>query len=158
MAKQREDKKIKGFGSEGCSQCSIFTIRKYITIGCGVSKAFFTNKYVMGPGGHVGRICCDNCRNRINSPDFFLPQLDIFETTLTRDKEIDNRVIIAHYLTHAVKLARKEFGLNRLVCSYEIEAPEEQIPDIGYLASTLDLVIATMTGKRRVGIWAFSVS
>ena len=111
-------------------------------------------KYLMGPGVRVGRICYDDSRNHIDPPDFFLPQLDIFETTLTRDHETGNRVIIAHYLTHAMKLARKEFGLNRLVCCSEVDVTAEQIPDIGYLDGTLDFVIATMAGKGRVGIWA----
>ena len=109
-------------------------------------------KYLMGPGGYVGRICYDNSRNPINAPDFFLRQLDILETTLTRDKETGNKVVIAHYLTHAIKLARKEFDLNRLACSSEVDVPAEQIPGIGYLSGTLDFVIATIKGQGRVGI------
>lgn len=106
----------------------------------------------MGPGGNVGKICYDNSQNPINPPDFFLTQLDILETTLTRDKEAGNRVIIAHYLTHAIKLARIEFDLKRLACSSEVDVPAEQIPDVGYLSGTLDFVIATIKGQGRVGI------
>jgi hypothetical protein len=109
-------------------------------------------EFLLGPGGNVGRICYDNSRNPINPPEFFLPQLDILETTLTRDKEAGNRVIIAHYLTHAIKLARKEFNLQRLACSSEVDVPAEQIPDVGYLSGTLDFVIATIKGQGRVGI------
>ena len=57
------------------------------------------------------------------------------------------RVIIGHYLTYAIRLARKEFDLNRLVCSSEIDVAAEQIPNVGYLSGTLDFMIATTTGQ-----------
>jgi hypothetical protein len=105
----------------------------------------------MGPGGYVGRICYDNSRNPINLPPYFHSQLDDFETTLTRDKEAGNRVIIAHYLTHAIKIARQQYKLNRIVCSSEVEVSGEQIPNVGHLSGTLDFVVGTIKGRGGLG-------
>ena len=61
----------------------------------------------MDPDGYIDRICYDNSRNPINLPQYFDSQLDDFEMTLTEDKEVDNRVIIIHYLSHVIKIARQ---------------------------------------------------
>ena len=105
----------------------------------------------MGPGGYVGEIRYDPTKFPINPMNFFLPQLDLLETTLTRDKEVGNRVLIAHYLCHSIKLCRRDFGLPRLACASEVDVSAEEIPDIGFLSGTLDFAIAKVKGHGRIG-------
>jgi hypothetical protein len=114
---------------------------------------------LMGPGGYIGRICYDNSRNPINLPQYFLSQLDDFETTLTRDKQAGNHVIIAHYLSHAIKIARQQYQLSRIACSSEVEVSAEQIPNVGYLSGTLDFAVGTIKGRGGLGSsHCFSIS
>jgi hypothetical protein len=99
----------------------------------------------------VGEIHYDPSKFPITPMDFFLPQLELLETSLTRDKEAGNRVLIAHYLCHTTKLCRRDFGLPRLACASEVDIPAEEIPDIGFLSGTLDFAIAKVKGHGRIG-------
>ena len=105
----------------------------------------------MGPGGYIGRICYDSYRNPLNIPQYFHSQLDDFETTLTRDKEAGNRIIIAYYLSHAIKIARQQYQTSRIACSLEVEVSAEEIPNVGYLSGTLDFAVATVKGRGGLG-------
>jgi hypothetical protein len=77
--------------------------------------------------------------------------LDDPETTLLKGKGAGNRVIIAHYICHAIKIAKQQFHLNRLVCDLEKEVSAEFIPNIGYLSGTLDFAIGVVEGIGPMG-------
>lgn len=108
--------------------------------------------FLLGPVGQKGIIQYDETKNPITVPTYFHTQLEDFEMSLLRGKEAGNRVIIAHYISHAIKIAKKQFQLNRLVCDLENEVTAEYIPNIGYLSGTLDFVIGLAEGDGSMGI------
>lgn len=70
---------------------------------------------------------------------------------MLRGKEAGNRVIIAHYISHAIKMARQQFHLNRLACDLEKDVSVEHIPNVGYLSGTLDFAIGIVEGNGPLG-------
>jgi hypothetical protein len=114
---------------------------------------------LLGPVGQKGRICYDKSKNPISVSPYFHAQLDDLETTILRGKEAGNRVIIAHYISHAIKMARQQFHLNRLACDSEKDVSAEHIPNVGYLSGILDFVIGIVEGNGALGISScFSLS
>jgi hypothetical protein len=87
-----------------------------------------------------------------NPPDYFHMQLRDFTITATRNKEAGARLIIGQYISHAVLLARREFGLDRLVFESEVEVEAVEVPRLGWLTGTLDFATAVVAGKGDVGL------
>ena len=85
--------------------------------------------------------------------------MDDLETTILRGKEAGNRVIIAHYISHAIKMARRQFHLSRLACDSEKDVSVEDIPNIGCISGTLDFAIGIIEGNGPLGSFSsFSLS
>ena len=70
---------------------------------------------------------------------------------ITRDKEAGNRVIIAHFLITAIKIARQEFNMPRLALHSEVDVKGETIPEVGLIHGILDFVAASVTGQGSFG-------
>lgn len=60
------------------------------------------------------------------------------------DKEPGARLIIGHYLTHAVKLARIQFNLPNLALYSKLELEQELIPYVGYVSGPLDFSVSDL--------------
>lgn len=108
-------------------------------------------QFLLRPVGRKGIIQYDETKNPITVPTYFHSQLEDFDRSLLRGKEAGNRVIIAHYISHAIKIAKKQFQLNKLVYDLEKEVTAEHIPNIGYLSGTLDFVIGLVEGDGSLG-------
>ena len=108
-------------------------------------------QHLLGSVGQKGKICYDKSKNPISVSTYFHAQLDDLETTLLRGKEAGNRMIIAHYVSHAIKMARAQFQLNRLACDSEKDISAEHIPNIGHLSGTLDFAIGIVEGNGPLG-------
>jgi len=55
-------------------------------------------------------------------------------------------------MCHAVLLARREFGLHRLVLNREVEIEAVEIPKVGWLNGTVDFTTSVVTGEGSVGM------
>ena len=101
--------------------------------------------------GTIGKIVIDTTINKVSPPEYFYLQLDDILSTCTRDKEVATRLIIAHFLVHAVLLARIKFHMLRLALHQEVSVDEQIIPSIGHLSGDLDFVSATIRGIGDLG-------
>lgn len=90
-----------------------------------------------------------------NAPDYFHTQLRDFTIITARDKEAGARLLIGHYMCHAVLLARREFGLHRLVLHSEFEIEAVDVPRLGLLTGTVDFTTSLVTGEGSVGMSPF---
>ena len=90
----------------------------------------------------IGKIVVDTIINKISSSEYFYLQLDDILSTCARDKEVAIRLIIAHFLVHAVLFARVKFHMLRLVLYQEVPINEQIISSIEYLSEDLDFVSA----------------
>jgi hypothetical protein len=79
-------------------------------------------------------------------------QLDLLIDTATRDKEANVRLIIGHYLSHAVSLARTHLQLPRLTFHSDLDITGEFAPNVGILSGTVDFVCATIQGEGGLGM------
>jgi hypothetical protein len=104
----------------------------------------------LGPASQKGKICYDKTKNPISLSPYFHAQLDDIEMILLRGKEA-GRVIIAHYISHAIKMARQQFQLDRFACNSEKGASAQHIPNIGYLSGTLDFAIGIVAQNDPLG-------
>lgn len=77
---------------------------------------------------------------------------------MTRDKEAGPRVIIAHYLCHAVLAARELFDMRRLAFHHEYQVGAENIPGIGLVSGNLDFMSAGIKGEGRLGILCMHIT
>jgi hypothetical protein len=93
-----------------------------------------------------------NARFRANPPDYFHTQLRDLTITATREKEAGARLLIGHYMCHAVLLARREFGLHRLALHSEVEIDAVEVPKLGWLTGTLDFATSLVMGDGSIGI------
>jgi hypothetical protein len=107
---------------------------------------------LLGPGGYAGRVVFDSSRIPINPPQHFHDQLQVLELTLTREKEAANRIIIAHFICHAIMLTRHQFGAERVVCASDLEVPGELISNVGFVLGTLDFAIVKLKGRGKIGV------
>lgn len=87
----------------------------------------------------------------VKPPDYFHKQLRDLTITATRDKEAGTRLLIGHYLCHAVIQAREIFSLDRLVFNAEVDVEPEQIPHFGWLTGILDFATYIVKGEGKVG-------
>jgi hypothetical protein len=94
--------------------------------------------------GVVGDVIFDPTRFQVEPPDYFeLQLLDLLETAL-RDKEANVRLIIGHYISHAVKQARKQFALPKLAFASKFDVTPEIIPNVGIVSGALDFVCVSI--------------
>jgi len=93
-----------------------------------------------------------NSSFKTSPPDYFHTQLRDLTITATREKEAGARLLIGHYMCHAVLLARREFGLHRLVLNSEVEVEAVEVPKVGWLTGTLDFTTSLVAGEGSVGI------
>jgi hypothetical protein len=103
-------------------------------------------------GGVCGSIVFDASLFQVKPPDWFQLQLDLLIDTATRDKEANVRLLIGHYLSHAVNLARIHLKLPRLAFHSELDLTEEIVPNVGLLSGTVDFVCATIQGAGGLGM------
>jgi hypothetical protein len=55
-------------------------------------------------------------------------------------------------MCHAVLLARREFGLHRLVLNSEVDVGAVEVPKLGWLSGTLDFTTSLVAGEGSLGI------
>jgi hypothetical protein len=67
------------------------------------------------------------------------------------EKEAGCRLIIAHYIGHAIHLARRLTAGGRIVCSPEVDIPAERIESLGMLSGTCDFIIGAAAGVSDMG-------
>lgn len=115
------------------------------------SSVYFT-------GGTRGIIVFDSTKFSILPKSYFIPQLNDLLSTVTRDKGAAPRVIIAHYLCHAVLIARQLFDMRRLAYHHEYPVGAENVPGIGFLSENLDFMSARIKGEGPLGILSMHVS
>lgn len=87
----------------------------------------------------------------INPPTYFFEQQDVLETGFTRNKDAGSRLLIAHYLGHAVRLARRNLHAERVVCASEVDVPGEKIAKVGLLGGMCDFIVGTVAGQSNFG-------
>ena len=102
--------------------------------------------------GRGGTIRFDGSLFSVVPPEYFDAQLKDLTVTVSRDKDTGARLLIGHYLVHAVLLARSQFGLDRLVVSSEVEVEPEEVPNLGYLSGNLDFTTCVVTGAGKLGM------
>ena len=112
-------------------------------------QKFFTELYspdlkYIHSGGCVGSIQFNTPNPSIEIPEYFHDQLDDLHSLTYWDKEPGARIIIAHYLTHVVKLARIQFNLPNLALISKLEFGEALIPYVGYVSGPLDFVVSDL--------------
>ena len=107
---------------------------------------------LIGPKGHVGVVHFDVGRfTDINPPSYFFEQQDVLETGFARNKGAGSRLLIAHYIGHAVRLARRSLHVERVVCASEVDVPGEKIANLGLLGGTCDFIVGTVAGQSNFG-------
>jgi hypothetical protein len=108
--------------------------------------------------GKKGSIKFNEALFNVDPPHYFHTQLRDLTITATRDKEAGARLLIGHYLCHAVLQARQIFGLDRLVFNSEVDVEPEQIPDVGWLTGILDFATCLVGGTGKVGNITFTLT
>jgi len=93
-------------------------------------------------GGCLGSIKFNPPKLSPEIPEYFHAQLDDLQSLTYWDKEPGARIIIAHYLTHAVKLARIQYNLQNLALYSKLELGEALIPYVGYVSGPLDFALS----------------
>ena len=90
----------------------------------------------------ICRCCPSCCRGKIKfdsskfTPkphDYFHYQLDDLTASATRDKQAVSRLLIGHYLCHALKLSRDLFQMPRLVFHSEVDIELRDVGELGWL-------------------------
>ena len=76
--------------------------------------------------------------------------MDIIETCFSRDKEAGCRLVITHYIGHAISLARR-MTAGRIVCSSEVDIPGERVDPLGFLSGTCDFIVGSAAGESDFG-------
>jgi hypothetical protein len=105
----------------------------------------------MFPSGIGGAIHYNPSMFSVTPPGYFHDQLYDLTTSATRDKEAGARLLIGHYLCHAVKLARQLFNLPRLVFHSEVDIEPQHVGDIGWLSGILDFAVSNVKGDGEIG-------
>jgi hypothetical protein len=117
-----------------------------------VSRSFSAlehkDKKELIPGGCVGSIEYHETRNIFESPEYFFPQLLDHLDIVERGTEEACRIIISHYLTSAVKIARKKHSLPRIIYRCEHIISPEYIANVGNLSGVLDFAVARIKGDQ----------
>jgi hypothetical protein len=98
-------------------------------------------------GGVGGSIIFNPTKFTVNPPKYFHAQLEDLLETGTRNKGANVRLLIGHYLVHAVKLAKAQFDLPTLTFHSKLGVSPEIVPGVGILSGDLDFVCATIKGE-----------
>jgi hypothetical protein len=106
-----------------------------------------TDRYELAPSGTLGDIHYNPSQNKITPADYFYPQLLDYLSIVSREKESGCRIITAHYMTHAVKIARAQYELPRLIILSEHPISGEHVPNVGVLSGVLDFACGTTLGE-----------
>ena len=77
-------------------------------------------------------------------PAYFHDQLRDYSLNFARDKEAGTRLVISHYVSHAVTQAKAHFGLPNLVSFPEYHIGPEDIPNVGWIHGILDFAISSV--------------
>ena len=101
--------------------------------------------------GYAGIIVHDKALFIAQPPDFFYQQLQVLSLSATREKEAGARLFIGHYLSHAVREARRVYGLTRLVFYSEAEIEAQEVGQLGWLSGITDFAVANVKGEGRIG-------
>jgi hypothetical protein len=102
--------------------------------------------------GFAGTVVHDKALFTAKPSDYFFHQLKDLSLSATREKESGARLFIGHYLCHAVKEARRMYGLDRLVFYSEAEIEAQQVGALGWLSGIADFAVATVKGEGKIGI------
>jgi len=99
----------------------------------------------------AGTIVFEKTMFQASPPNYFILQLHDLLGTGLRDKEANVRLLIGHYLTHAVKEARRQFQKPRIAFASELDVPGEIVENVGIVSGTLDFVCANVAGEGSLG-------
>jgi hypothetical protein len=120
----------------------------YLKPNCRSFSALTANdRMKLTPSGTLGEVHYNPSQDPIIPADYFYPQLLDYLSIISRAKESGCRIITAHYMTHAVKIARQKYELPRLVILSEHPVSGEYIPDVGVLSGVLDFTCGTTLGE-----------
>jgi hypothetical protein len=101
--------------------------------------------------GYAGSIHFNSSLLPTTVPMEFFDVLNVLRRTLSRQLEAGCRPIIAYFLAFAVDAARKIFNNERLAVHSEVQIPNIQIPQVGFVGGTLDFMTARVIGDASMG-------
>ena len=78
----------------------------------------------------------------VTPPAYFHDQLRDYSLNFARDKEAGTRLVISHYVSHAVTQLKALFNLPNLVSFPEYHIGPEVIPIVGWIHGILDFAIS----------------
>lgn len=76
--------------------------------------------------------------------EYFDSQLRDLNLIFSRDKEAGTRIIISHYVCHAVKVAKKIAESPNIAAFAEYGLSPCEIPNVGYVHGSLDYAVANV--------------
>ena len=101
---------------------------------------------------YAGTIEFNSALFSVTPNDYFLPQLDDYTLTFSRDKQAGARLLIGHYLCHATNLAKDIFQSPRLLVNSEVDVEPVYVnEDLGWLHGTLDFAVVEAAGMGSTG-------
>jgi hypothetical protein len=103
------------------------------------------------PMGYAGSIHFNSSLFPTTVPMEFFNVLNVLRRTLSRQLKAGCRPIIAYFLAFAVDAARKIFNNERLAVHSEVQIPNIQIPQVGFVGGTLDFMTARVIGDASMG-------
>ena len=128
--------------------CSFQIANIYLKPNCRSFSALTAiDRMKLTPSGTLGEVHYNPSQNPITPADYFYSQLLDYLSIVSRAKESGCRIITAHYMTHAVKIARQKYELPRLIILSEHPVSGEHIPDVGVLSGVLDFIYGTTLGE-----------
>jgi len=101
--------------------------------------------------GFAGTIVHDKALFTAKPSDYFYHQLKDLSLSAAREKDAGARLFIGHYLCHAVKEARRVYGLDRLVFYSEAEIEAQEVGELGWLSGITDFAVANVKGEGKIG-------
>lgn len=103
------------------------------------------------PSSYGGNIKYDPTIFAVEPTHYFHLQLNDLIISAMRDKEAGCRLLIGHYICHAIKLAKQIFEMPRLVFHSEVDVEPQNVDQLGWLGGILDFAISTIKGHGSVG-------
>ena len=76
--------------------------------------------------------------------EYFDSQLRDLNLVFSRDKEAGTKIVIGHYICHAVKVAKKIAESPNIVAFTEYGLSPCEIPNVGYVHGNLDYAVANV--------------
>ena len=92
----------------------------------------------------------------VTPPAYFHDQLRDYSLNFARDKEAGTRLIISHYVSHAVTQAKAYFDLPNLVSFPEYHVGPEDIPNVGWIHGNLDFAISSVVLDKNDSLGEFN--